>query len=164
MKLTIRLFAVMALAALALPCVAESFVLKSPEGRFAVTFPARPEQKTQMQQGGTLHLYVLNSGEGAWVASYYDLPGKKRSGGTAALLDEWAKGAARDGKLRKSSHVKFAGASGREVLVDLGGDKLRRQRGVIVKNRLYQIAYAGPKGTEASAEVKLFFKSFQLLH
>ena len=157
-----RMFAAMVLVALALPGFAQSFVLKSADGGFAVTFPARPEQKTQPQQGGTLHLYVLNSGGGAWVASYYDLPKEKRSGGTAALLEEWAKGAARDGRLRKSSRVKVAGASGREVLVDLDGDKVRRQRGLIVKDRLYQIAYAGPRGTDASAEVKRFFDSFKL--
>lgn len=157
-----RLFAVMVLAALALPGFAESFALKSAEGRFAITFPAQPRQTTEQQKQGMMHLYVLDHGGGAWVASYFDLPKRKRSGGSVRALEQWAKGAASGGELRRDSRVKVSGASGREVLVGLDKSQVRRQRVLIAKGRLYQIIYVGPAGSEATAEVNGFFDSFRL--
>jgi hypothetical protein len=38
-----------------------------------------------------------------------------------------------------------------------------RQRLFQVGNRLYQVVYAGPSGSEARADVEAFMASFQLL-
>ncbi len=157
-----RLIAAIVLATIALPGFAESFALNSAEGGFAITFPAQPRQTTEQQQEGTLHLYVLDHGAAAWVASYFDLPRQKRSGGSVRALEQWAKGAASGGELRKDSRVKVSGASAREVLVGIDNNRVRRQRVLIAKGRLYQIIYVGPAGSEAAAGVNGFFDSFRL--
>ena len=66
------------------------------------------------------------------------------------------------GELRKDARVKVSGASGREVLVGLDKNQVRRQRVLIAKGRLYQIIYVGPAGSEATAAVNGFFDSFRL--
>jgi hypothetical protein len=67
--------------------------------------------------------------------------------------------------LMQQKRVKAGAVSGWEVLADvasLKGPRKLRQQFFFVDNRVYQVAYRGPPGTEAAADVEAFFTSFQI--
>lgn len=163
MKLPARLLIALFAATLAAPVWAQGVPFTSGEGKFSITFPAKPEHKTEKPQSGEVNLFVVNQGARAWLASYSERgSGAAKSAGAGADLERWAGSAASGGKLRRSSKLTVAGHPAREVLVELDNGMVRLQRGIIAGPRLYQVLYVGPAGSERAPEVKRFFDSFRL--
>jgi hypothetical protein len=157
------------------------FVLLSPlraeplvddPGRFAVDMPQPVKRDTsEINSGlgkGIMHLFS-NDGPNstAYILSYNDYPA-----GSIAKLDQEKtygdiiKGVVDSlkGVVRSNVAHKLGDAAGHEYILVNEKDKfVSRTRCYFVGDRLYQIMYLGPIGTENSKEALRFLDSFRLL-
>ena len=153
-----------------LPLRAEPMV--DDPGRFAVDMPQPVKRDTsEINSGlgkGTMHLFS-NDGPNStgFVLGYLDYP----AGSVAKIdqtkpYDDIIKGVVDSlkGVIRSNVAHKLGDANGREYIVDNEKDKfVARTRCYFVGDRLYQIMYLGPIGSENSKEALQFLDSFRLL-
>ncbi|HKB57728.1 MAG TPA: hypothetical protein VKC51_09070 [Lacunisphaera sp.] len=141
-------------------------------GRFAVDMPQPVKRDTsEINSGlgkGIMHLFS-NDGPNstAYILSYNDYPA-----GSIAKLDrekvygDIIKGVVDSlkGVVRSNVAHKLGDAAGHEYILVNEKDKfVSRTRCYFVGDRLYQIMYLGPIGTENSKEALRFLDSFRLL-
>jgi hypothetical protein len=163
-------------AVLALVCAAveaaDAYTLRSDEGKFVAEFSAEPkykdyEEKAHDGQQYVRHEWMLDQGEKAWLVSYNDY---RRGTISDAGLDKSFENAIRGttqgvkGELRNTTKLDNAGIAGREALIFSTSYKLMlRQRIFFVGDRIYQILYVGPPGTETDGAVDAFLSSLKIL-
>jgi hypothetical protein len=71
--------------------------------------------------------------------------------------------AATKGTLRSQRPIQQSGVTGREILIDVQGPGVVRQRLLWIGERLYQAVFTGAPGTEATADVEAFLNSFRTI-
>lgn len=155
--------ALLGVASLMLLGQAAAYQLKDEVGRFSVRFPSEPTlDKVEGSSALGPHVHYtweVDDDERHWSVTYTEYskpPVKNYDKNVMNLL------AATKGKLVWQAKVEQNGIDGREVVTLLPDNKVMRQRMFMVGNRLYQVLYGGPAGTETDADADGFLTSFQL--
>ncbi len=143
---------------------ASAFSFRDEVGRFAAVFPAEPtldKREGASASGPHVHYtWEVDVDDRHFSITYTEYrtpPVKNYDKNIMGLLS------ATKGKLVHQGRVEQDGIDGREVVTLLPDNAVMRQRLFQVGNRLYQVVYAGPSGSEARADVEAFMASFQLL-
>jgi len=159
----VRSLGVMA-ATLLMALAASAFQFKDEAGKFAARFPAEPtmdKQEGSSALGPHVHTtWEVDVDDRHWSVTYTEYttpPVKNYDKNVMGLL------AATKGKLVWQGKIEQGGFDGREVVTLLPDNKVMRQRMFMVGNRLYQVLYGGPAGSETGADAETFLTSFQLL-
>ncbi|HZP59873.1 MAG TPA: hypothetical protein VFB27_06070 [Opitutaceae bacterium] len=141
------------------------------EGHFVAKFPGavqRGSQPVETSAGQvTMNMIYHDGGASAFMVIYCDYPAGmvQRAGGPDAVCENASKGAVKNvnGTLRASSACQVGKVNGLEIIADVPAQKsVARIRFLIVKDRLYQVMYLGPVGSETSDAAKDFLDSFRL--
>ncbi|MGP0061162.1 MAG: hypothetical protein ACLPID_17965 [Beijerinckiaceae bacterium] len=163
MKLIIRLFAGVALC-LAQVGLAGAFSLHNTDGNFTVELPVAPtfEHKNGTTEGGIaydLFSWTVDKGEIAYIVtvSVYAKPVNMEYDGPTGGLASSCKG-----KLVNQQSFRLQGMTGREVFVECPGPLMFRERLLWVGSKFYQFLFAGPPGTENSADAEAFLNSVHI--
>lgn len=140
-----------------------------PEGGFAVKMPGTPRKQSQPAGPGlTMHSYVVETGDGAMMAAYADLPIPPNE--PAAKIEDRLDGS-RQGMLQNSRAVLVnetklqlpGGHRGREFTANVSSPQgVLRARIYLVGSRLYQVMAIGKASFANSADATTFLQSFQL--
>jgi hypothetical protein len=153
-----------AAAALLLTLGVSAFTLKDEVGRFSASFPAEPTlDKVEGSSALGPHVHYtweVDVDDRHWSVTYTEYttpPVKNYDKNVMNLL------AATKGKLVWQGKIEQSGFDGREVVTLLPDNTVMRQRMFMVGNRLYQVLYGGPAGSETHAEAESFLTSFELL-
>src|SRR5579885_831076 len=129
------------------------------EGRFVVKFPGtvqRGSQPVETNAGQvTMNMVYHDAGASAFMIIYCDYPAGmvQKAGGPDMVCENASRGAVKNvnGTLRASSSCKVGNVNGLEIIADVPAQKsVARIRFLIVKDRLYQVMYLGPVGSETS--------------
>jgi hypothetical protein len=143
----------------------------SPEGRFNILMPAKPEQKVKEVDSPvgkqTLYTYSVLNNTGYFGVTYGDYPVEPNSAAQKeTVLDRITKSlAARGAEMIGEKKITLAGHPGREFTVDKniqGTDVVYNWRIYLVGQRLYQLAVVTPKANAGSPDVAKFLTSFEL--
>ena len=144
---------------------ANPFQFKDEAGKFAASFPAEPmlDKRTGASATGphvhyTWEVDIEDRHFSVTYTEYATPPAKNYDKNVMALL------AATNGRLIRQARVDQDRVDGREVVTLTPDNAVMRQRLFQVGNRLYQVLYGGPYGTETRPDVELFMESFQLLN
>ncbi len=163
MKLILRLLAFIVLC-LAQVGLAGAFSLHNTDGNFTVEFLEAPtfEHKTGATEAGTaydLYTWTVDKGEIAYVAtvSVYATPVNMEYDGPIGGLASSCKG-----KLVNQQSFRLQGMTGREVFVECPGPLMFRERLLWVGSKFYQFLFAGPPGSENSADADAFLDSVHI--
>ncbi len=142
---------------------AHAFQFKDEVGRFTATFPSEPtlgKDAGVSDSGPHVHYSWTVEQENrtfAVIFTEYSRPiAKNYDKNVRALLNQGA-------KLLRQTVIELGGVDGREIYTQLPEKDVLRQRMFLVGNRLYQVIYQGPFGTESRADVEEFMTSFQLM-
>jgi hypothetical protein len=149
---------------LMLAAAAGAFQLKDEVGRFSARFPSEPTlDKVQGSSALGPHVHYtweVDVDDRHWSVTYTEYstpPVKNYDKNVMNLL------AATKGKLVWQGRIEQSGFDGREVVTLLPNNTVMRQRMFMVGNRLYQVLYGGPAGSETHADAETFLTSFELL-
>jgi hypothetical protein len=142
----------------------------SPEGRFRVLLPGKPEvQKLAVNTAlgpQDLHMHRAAGSPHSFVVIYTDNPeaALKDRGGNQ-FLDDVRDGFMKSirGKLVAEKKATVDSNPGREMLIEVPGGVNVVSRLCLVKNRMYQLVAIGPKEKSAAPEITRFFDSFKLV-
>jgi hypothetical protein len=144
---------------------AAAFQFEDEAGKFSARFPAKPTSFKEKGEAATHYVWLLKLGEREFferefMVTYaeYTAPRVKNYDKNVMVLLKQS-----GGKLIHQAKVEQDGVDGREVITLLPNGAVMRQRMFQVGNRLYQVFYGGPYGTEKRAEVETFMASFKLL-
>jgi hypothetical protein len=140
----------------------------SVEGKFTVSLPGTPEEKTEPVAGTTMTIYFLVVGARAYAVSFMELPipDDEPEEMVQTRLDD-----GRDGMLRNvnatlvtSSNITLAGKHpGRDVVGQLSDNRgMVRSKIYLSGKRHYQVLVMGPKSFVESAEATRFLDSLAL--
>lgn len=142
----------------------------SKDGHYSANFPGPAKESTQTvtTDSGptTAHILTYQTPKAIFTALYSDYP--PRAVGRVPVDVVYAgaiDGAARKagGTLRSSVPIQVESVTGREAVFDAPNKtETVRVRYFLVGNRLYQVMYDGPSGTEKSQEATNFLNSFHL--
>lgn len=142
---------------------ADPFPFKDEAGRFSAEFPAEPtldKREGSSANGPHMHYtWEVDLEDGHFSVTYTEYttpPAKNYDKNIMALL------AATHGRLLRQARIDQDGIDGREVVTLTPDNAVMRQRLFQVGNRLYQVLYGGPYGSETRPEVETFMESFQL--
>jgi hypothetical protein len=143
---------------------AGAFQFEDEAGKFSVRFPAQPTLFKEKGTAAVHYVWLLKLGESEFFerefmvtyAEYATAPVKNYDKNVMVLLKE------SKGQLIHQAKVEQDGIDGREIITLLPNGAVMRQRMFQVGNRLYQVFYGGPYGTEKQAEVETFMASFKL--
>jgi hypothetical protein len=147
-------------------------VVSNRDGRFAVDFPGKVIESVQTVDTSagpaSAHIYQHTAGgKATYTALYSDYPPGAIGGSAAEAIYEGAINGAlgkAGGTLRSSSKIETSGVAGREAVFDAPDKKESvRVRYFLVGDRLYQVAYDGPQGSEAGKDATTFLDSFKIL-
>jgi hypothetical protein len=152
------------------PVVNKPFTSK--EGGFRVVMPADPQERTQKLQTPIgpidLHMYLIDKGDTAYLATYSDYPENVANQDPKQILDGVVDGSIKSskGELITSKDIKIGGFPGREydykIPIPGGQTGLGRSRVYPVKSRLYQVVYIGTKDKTIPKAADDYLKSFAL--
>ncbi|MFN2492296.1 MAG: hypothetical protein ABR501_05355 [Pyrinomonadaceae bacterium] len=143
----------------------------SEEGKFTILMPTKPkvEVKEVDSQIGKLtqYVYVSSTDNGLFQVSYADYtvdpPSEKRDSVLEAIREGVITGL--KAELVTQKNITLQGYPGREFLAQRqieGIDFVFHWRIFLVGRRVYQLAVANQKKTDASAEITKFVTSFEL--
>lgn len=159
------------LLAVALAACSREETVVSRDGGFSATFPVKTQATSLPVKSGeidvTMKMVAAEKDGASFVVSYVDYP-------TGALAQKSLDQAFQDiidgtvgnvqGALRTASPIALGGTTGREVLIDVPAQNVAvHERIFLVGDRLYQVMYGGPKGTESAKDAMAFLDSFKLL-
>ena len=142
---------------------------ESPEGRFRVDFPGRPQRQEQTETStGTpikIILFTVDSGNTAYSVAFSDLP-ETANATPNQVLDAVPDGSATrvPGKVRSKSMSTFVGSPAIDYVIEGEGEQrgaLVNAKAVLVGRRLYIIQAASKNATTPFFARML--ASFQLL-
>ncbi len=146
-------------------------VLTNQDGRFTVNFPGKATESTQRintQKGvAVAHIYKYQaSNRATYTALYSDYPpGSVGPSPAETIYDGAINGALgqANGTLKSSTKVEANGLVGREAVFDAPSQKESvRVRYFLIGDRLYQVAYNGPTGSESGKNANAFLESFKI--
>lgn len=143
----------------------------SKDGHFAATFPGAARMSSAPVQSGDvtvrMTMYAFENGVFSYYVTYSDYPPQvfaRTSQGQALTNVIHSTVANVKGKVTHEETITIGNVSGREVVIDVPAQNaLMRERLLLVGNRLYQIVYGGPQGSENSKAALDFLNSFRLL-
>jgi hypothetical protein len=168
---SLRLVAFIAASIVSLGGGAFAEALDAPQWNFRATFPCQSQiggQTVDTAAGRVaITTYACGDDQIAYLVAINDYPSgtaKPERVDTmyAGGIDQAAKSA--NGTIRSITPYTLGGVSGREAVVDQQDQKgTIRLRIFIVGDRLYQIMYLGPVGTEQGASCLDFLNSFTLI-
>jgi len=147
-------------------------VVSDSDGRFTINFPAKASESTQTvdTKAGKAQVHVYRA-EGdnkaiTYTALYSDYPSGSIARSPAdAIYDGAIKGAVGQGggKVVSNAKVSNGTVAGREAVFSSPDQaETMRVRYFLVGDRLYQVAYHGPKGSETSKTATTFLDSFKI--
>ena len=149
---------------------ANAYELKSFEGRFSIAFPGAPATDTIQDVGSciaTRHEYRFKERGRVWTASYQDCKpaGRVADLGHTYILKNAILGLLKavKGELRSEDPVEIGVLQGREIVVAVPGNLILRERFFIEGDRIYQLMYVGPFGSQDEPAVDAFFASFRVM-
>jgi len=166
-----RLTALLLIGLVLFPQSLRAETVTSKDGHFAATFPAQSRASSAPVQMGnaTIAMNVIAVEQAAfnYYVSYSDYP----PGTLAQTAPDQAYAnivsstvAGGQGKLRSSVPYKLGNITGREVVIDVPSQQqVARERLFLVGNRLFQVVYGGPPGSENTKGALDFLNSFKLL-
>jgi len=163
-------FLVVLIAVSAVACSRDETVV-SEDGRFSAVFPGSPKTSSVPVQSGdvtvTMNMVGVENGAASYIVSTVDYPdgtlSRKPVDAAFQSIVDGTVGNVR-GTLRSASPITLGEATGREVLIDVTAKDLAvHERIFIVGDRLYQVMYGGPAGTESAPRATRFLNSFKLL-
>lgn len=159
-------------AVLALQAAVEWSKVDSPEGRFSVVMPKKPETGVRDVDTAVgklaLHTFGTSNGTGQFMISYADYPEAPQPGtAQEAVLDGVRGGVLKGLNAELTSEIKVAikGNPGRELRmkkVTEGTEVVFSWKMFLVGRRLYQMGVATTKADAESPDIQKFFMSFQL--
>jgi hypothetical protein len=125
----------------------------SAEGKFTVSLPGTPEEKTEPVAGTTMTIYFLVVGARAYAVSFMELP--IPDGEPEEMVQT---------RLVTSSNITLAGKHpGRDVVGQLSDNRgMVRSKIYLSGKRHYQVLVMGPKSFVESAEATKFLDSLAL--
>ncbi|HXA14822.1 MAG TPA: hypothetical protein VNW23_06810 [Opitutaceae bacterium] len=148
-------------------------------GRFVANFQGavqRGSQQVPTKVGNiAMNMVYYDGGPVACMVIYCDYPAGSvaNSGGPDKVCQNASDGAVKsvNGTVRTSSPYQLGDLKGLEIVADIppkdptvpAGASVARLRFFVVGERLYQVMYIGPTGTETSATAAAFFDSFRLM-
>jgi hypothetical protein len=173
--MTMRMFhsGILALAVLAAAlagCSREDTVV-SQDGGFKATFPVKAQTTSMPVKSGeldvTMNMVAAEKNGASFVVSYVDYPAgslaQKSSDQAFQDIIDGTLGNVQ-GTLRNAAPITLGGTAGREVLIDVPAQNVVvHERIFLVGDRLYQVMYGGPKGTENANDATAFLDSFKLM-
>jgi hypothetical protein len=139
-------------------------------GQFSVNFPGPVKESTQNVDTSagtaTAHILSYRSREAIYTALYSDYPAGAVGKAPVDVVYAGAiNGAVQKagGTLRSSTPIQVGNITGREAVLDAPSKaETVRVRYFLVGDRLYQVMYDGPTGTEKSPQAMSFLDSFQI--
>jgi hypothetical protein len=147
-------------------------------GRFVATFPGPVQRRSQQVDSAvgkiTMNMIFVDRTAEAYMIIFSDYPegSVAQSGGADSVCSNARDGAVKsvNGKVRTSASCRMGELKGLEVVVDIppqdpkaaGTLSASRLRFFVVGDRLYQLMYIGPNGTETSPEAMAFLNSIRL--
>ena len=149
---------------------ANAEVMADGPGRFTVDIPQPTSRDVKFADtaAGKVKIFILihDGGTLAHMVGYNDYPAGALTGKDPAIAYEgWAKGQAggMNGVIRSIVNHQLGEIVGREMIVDIKSQNtVARSRCFIEGDRLYQVMYLGPTGSENSASAVQFLDSFRL--
>jgi hypothetical protein len=139
--------------------------LTSEDGRFKVLMPAEPAKQSVKEEPPvgpiTVNYYTVKYKADGFFAGWADLPAKP-----PFATDDILKGIAQryGAEVKSSKEITFQDNPGREFTLETNRGRKVVGRLYVVRDRLYELIVIGDgPNPPASAEVKKFFESFQLL-
>lgn len=161
--------ALVLLASLLAGCSRDETVV-SQEGGFRATFPAKTQTTSMPVKSGdidvTMHLVAAEKNGASFVVSYVDYPaGTLGQKSTDQAFQDIVDGTVGNvqGTLRSAETIRLGGTAGRAVLIDVPAQNVAmHERIFLVGDRLYQVMYGGPTGTETGKDAAAFLDSFKL--
>ena len=142
----------------------------SPEGRFRILLPGKPELQKQAVNTPLgpqdLYLHRAVGSPHSYVVIYTDNPeAALKDTGRDRFLDDVRDGFMKSirGKLVAEKKAMLDSNPGKEILIEVPGGVNVASRLCLVKNRMYQLVVIGPKEKAAAPEVTRFFDSFKLV-
>jgi hypothetical protein len=150
---------------------AHAYTLKSYEGRFSIEFPSAPAAKVVQGIGSCesiRHEFQVSEGRRTWIAIYKDCkpPGMLADMGINPSMRDISKAIAKalGGEVRANDPIELGPLSGREFLIYIERMNIVvRGRVFIEGDRIYQLMYFGPAGTQEDPVVEAFFASFRVM-
>jgi hypothetical protein len=143
------------------PAGFETFTPKS--GGFTVLLPGTPKEQTNRNG---MHLYVVDKGKSAYLASYLDVPA------LAKADEETQKKALVNGRKAAETNLKGKLVSEKSITLDKKYPGLEylidtprgyyRSRTYLVKGRLYQVVVVAPQEEATSKATDELLDSFKL--
>lgn len=143
---------------------------ESPEGRFRVDFPGKPERQDQTESAAgiplKITLFTVDAGDKAYSVAYSDLPPQAAAAPPATVLQGVPEGSAGrvPGKVRSKNMSTFVGSPSIDYVIDGEGSSkgaLVNAKAVLAGGRLY-IIQAAAKNTDTPFYQRML-ASFQLL-
>ena len=170
-----------AVAAKSAPAVeAKPETLVDDAGRFVVSLPnpvQRGSQQVDTKVGKiAMNMVYYDGGAIAYMIIYCDYPAGSvaSSGGPDKVCANASAGAVQNvnGTIRTSSSYQLGDVKGLEIVADIpskdpkvpANASVARVRFFVVGDRLYQVMYIGPTGTETASKAVAFLDSFRLTH
>jgi hypothetical protein len=150
---------------------AHAYTLRSDEGNFVAEFLGEPgykklEETAKDGQHYVRHEWLLDQGAKAWIVTYNDYkPGTIANQGLEKSYENAVAGSVQGVKGELKSVIKISnhGTDGREDFITMPEYKLiMRQRIFFIGDRLYQILYVGPPGSEKDAVVDDYLASLNI--
>lgn len=146
--------------------------VNSPEGRFTVELPSKPETQVRDVDSpmGILKLYVFggSNGTGQFLISYADYPSEPISGTQPEAVLDGVRGGVLKGlqaDLISETRVTLKGHPGREMRAKRileGSEVVFSWKMFLVGRRLYQMGVVTSTADAESPDIQKFFMSFQL--
>jgi hypothetical protein len=127
----------------------------------SLLMPGKPKSETRDQKGLTLHNFVVEGRDTAYLASYAELPpgGFDYAKGVQGVAD------AQGGKILTQSDFTVDGNTGKSYEIEISKPKAGFAAGrmVVIDGRLYQLLVVGSKIRATDPDVNKFFESFKLI-
>jgi hypothetical protein len=162
------------------PVEATPETLVDDAGRFVVSLPKPVQRGSQPVDTAVgkiaMNMVYYDGGATAYMIIYCDYPAGSvtQSGGPEKVCANASNGAVQNvgGKIQSSSACQLGDVKGLEVVADIppkdpndsASASVARLRFFVVGDRLYQVMYIGPAGTETGSKAVAFLDSFRLTH
>ena len=134
------------------------------EGSFSVMMPGEPKHTSQSMTAPagptTLHSYEVDEGETVYLVTYSDYPTLDAAKSLENGVKEQAK--AMEGKVVSDKSITVNGRPGRRVRIE-SKEIIALTMIVVSGNRMCQVVFAGPAGTELPPKAEEFLSSFKIL-